>query len=545
MSSQRTIYTNEGKPWIAIAGEVHNSNSSNVAYMEEVWNQAELLGMNTLLLPVSWELVEPQEGHFEFQLVDALVEQARAKGMKIIFLWFGTWKNAQCSYAPEWVKKDLVRFPRAQVEKGKNKITLKNFYGMSYTTLSYLGEETKKADAKAFTELMKHIKSLDEKEHTVIGVQVENETGLQGAAREHSDLADTAFADQVPQALVDFIKANTSTMEPLMKNAALAGAAGGTWTEVFGAVAEEAFSAYYIASYVEQVAAAGKAVYELPMTVNCWLDKGEEAGKYPSGGPVAKVMEIWKFAAPSIDAFAPDIYVQNFHEICEQYQKLDNPLVIPETAVHSYVAPRMVYCIGHYHSACFAPFGFEDMGQPFNAMQAGLFGVDVSDPLLQKPQSPMEYGWCSRTLHCMMDLLASKYGTSDLQAVISEKMDMSPLDMSKGMAGMMAGNPENDTMMFGTFGFKAVMNAPMIQRKDGVCLIVKESEDTYYILINGSLLAMFSVDPEKPNYDIIALEEGAFEDGAWKAGRRLNGDEAASLIFDDYTLLKLKVFTYA
>ena len=136
-----------------------------------------------------------------------------------------------------------------------------------------------------------------------------------------------------------------------------------------------------------------------------------------------------------------------------------------------------------------------------------------------------------------------------MQAVISEKMDMTPMDMSamdpaKGLAGMMKSNPENDTMMFGTFGFKVIMNMPMIPRKDGVCLVVRESEDTYYILGNACMIAPFSADPAKPNYDIISLEEGCFENGEWKAGRRLNGDESARLTFDEYGILKLKVFTY-
>lgn len=545
MNNEKTIYRNEGKPWLAIAGEVHNSNSSNAEYMEDVWNYAQELGMNTLLLPLSWELTEPVEGQFEFQLADDLIAQARERGMKIIFLWFGTWKNAQCMYAPEWVKKDLVRFPRAQVEKGKNKTNLKDFYGMSYTTLSYMGQETNKADARAFTELMKHIREVDEDEHTVIGIQVENETGLQGAAREHSDMADAAFSDAVPQAFVDFMKSNTSSMEPEMREAVENGAPAGTWAEVFGPAAEEAFSAYYIASYVEHIAAAGKAVYELPMTVNCWLDKGEEPGKYPSGGPVAKVMEIWKFAAPSIDAYAPDIYVTSFHEICDQYRKMDNPLVIPETAVHSYAAPRLVYCVGHHHCSCFAPFGFEDMGQPFDAIQSVLFGVDISDPLLSKPQEPSEYGWCGKTLHSMMGLLTSRYGTADLQAVISEKVGMEPIDLTRGAEGLSMGKSGNDTMLFEDFGFKAVMNLPMVQRKDGVCLVVREYEDTFYMLVNGCMVNLFSADPEKPNCDIISLEEGEFENGRWKAKRRLNGDEAASLLFNRYTLLKLKLFAYS
>ena len=546
MSSKRTIFTDNGKPFIAIAGEAHNSSSSCAKHMEDVWAKAHQLGLNTLLLPATWELIEPVEGIFEFQLIDDIIKQAREAKMKIIFLWFGSWKNAQCMYAPEWVKKDLVRFPRAQVEKGKNKTRLMKFYGMEYTTLSYLGEETNKADAKAFAEFMKHLKEVDEKEHTVIAVQVENETGLQGSDREHSEDADALFSSAVPDAFVSYMKSHTESMEEGIKEAVEAGAVQGNWEEVFGIYAGEIFSAYHIASYVERVAAAGRAAYNLPLAVNCWLDKGQEAGMYPTGGPVAKVMEVWKYAAPSIDVFAPDIYVPDFCGVCDTYTKLDNPLFIPETATHSHAAPRLIYSIGHYHATCFAPFGFEDMGEPFSDISAYLFGVDTTDPLLQVPQKVEEYRWCANTLNNMMDLLTSKYGTNDLQAVISEKMDMTPFDISKGMGGLMAagGDAVNDTMMFGDIGFKVMMNIPLVTRKDGVCMIIKENEDTFYMLANGCMVNVFSANPTKPNYDIIALEEGEFAGGAWVSGRRLNGDEASRFCYNKYTLVKLKLFLY-
>ena len=197
MEKKRNLFYVKGEPFIALAGEAHNSNSSTPSCMEGVWDKAAELGLNTVLLPVTWELVEPVEGTFEFATQDTIIAQARERGMHIIFLWFGTWKNAQCSYAPEWVKKDLERFPRAQVEKGMNKCRLQNFHGMPYSSLSYLGEETCKADARAFAAFMAHLKEVDEAEQTVIAVQVENETGLQGTARERSDLADEVFARDV------------------------------------------------------------------------------------------------------------------------------------------------------------------------------------------------------------------------------------------------------------------------------------------------------------------------------------------------------------
>lgn len=544
MTSKRVVFTDGEKPFIAIAGEVHNSNSSNAGYMEQVWNKAETLGMNTLLLPVSWEMIEPEEGNFDFQIVDDLIAQAREHQMHIIFLWFGTWKNAQCMYAPAWVKKDLERFKRAEVIKGQNKASLVKFHGMQYTSLSYLCEETNKADSKAFARLMKHIREIDEDVHTVIAVQVENETGLQGEAREHSDEADEIFASTVPQEFVDYVKSHTESMEDGIKQSVENGAASGTWEEVFGKDASEIFSAYYIATYINKVAAAGKAEYDLPMTVNCWLDKGEEAGQYPSGGPVAKVMEVYKYAAPAIDFIAPDIYVQNFHEICEQYMKLDNPLIIPETAVHSYVAPRLVYSIGHYHASCFAPFGFEDIGEPFNNMQGFLFGMDVTDPLLKTPQNVEEYGWCGHTLCSMMDLLVSKYGTNDLQAVISEKVHMENIDLTKSKQALFSGEAGETTMLFDDMGFAVVMNTPMLARRDGVCLMLKDG-DTYYSILNGCMLMPFSTNPQKPHFDYLLVEEGYFDNGQWVTTRRLNGDETVFMNFDKYTLLRFKFFTYA
>lgn len=179
-------------------------------------------------------------------------------------------------------------------------------------------------------------------------------------------------------------------------------AKGYTWEDTFGRDAEETFSAFYIASYVECVAKAGKKEYHLPLMVNAWLEQGE-AGLYPSGGPIAKMMEVWKYAAPSIDVFAPDIYVRNFTQVCEEYSKLGNKLVIPETAIHSHCALRLIYAIGHHHASCFAPFGFEDMGKPFNNTQGTLFGIDVTDPLLEKPQNIDEYRFCAKTLKSKME----------------------------------------------------------------------------------------------------------------------------------------------
>lgn len=522
---KKKILIVEEKPFIMLAGEVHNSNSSSVEYMERVYDKADALGLNSLLLPVTWELVEPEEGKFDFSIVDGLIRQAVRRGKKLCFLWFGAWKNAQCYYAPAWVKTDLERFKRAQVEKGKNFIRRQDFYGMPYTTLSYLCEETRRADANAFAMLMRHIREVDEENQTVIAVQVENETGLMASARENSDEADVLFASKVPSEFAHYMKQHTDTMVLDVKQAVENGASDGTWSEVFGDCAEEIFSAYYTAGYVNAVAEAGKKEYALPMVANCWLDKGQAPGQYPSGGPVSRMMEVWTYSAPQIDVLAPDIYVPNFVEICDEYTRRDTPLFIPECATHSYAGPRLVYCVGHYHAMCYSPFGFEDMGMPFSDTQSYLFGVDVEDPALKTPMSVEEYAWYSRTLQEMMPLLTSKYGTADLQAVSCEQKT-------------------TDKMLFGTFGFQVALDSPIIARKDGVCLVMKESEDTFYILIHAAAFGYFSTDPNRPNVDVLSFEDGHFEKGVWVAERRLNGDEVVNTTCQGNALFRIQLFAY-
>ena len=514
------------KPFIMISGEVHNSSSSSEAFMEPIWDKADALGLNTLALPVTWEMVEEEEGDFNFDIVDALIRQARAHRKKIIFLWFGAMKNAQCTYAPAWVKEDLTRFPRAEVERGKTKTILKNFYDMPYTALSVFSEKTKQADANAFRRLMKHIRIMDRTAHTVVCVQVENETGVMGAAREHSDIANRLFEGQVPQGLAQYLMEHRFDMAESTRKAVEAGADSGTWTEVFGDCAEEIFQAYYTASYVDAVAAAGKGEYPLPMFANAWLSQGQHPGEYPSGGPVHEMLEVWKFAAPHIDVLAPDIYVKNFLEICDEYTRSDNPLCVVETSTHSHLAPRLVYAIGHYHALCFGPFAFEDMGQPFDNLAARLFGVDTSDPLLAKPQDVETFAWYANTLGDMIPILAEHYDTEDLQAVIGEK-------------------PEENAMDFGTIRIRAITSVPgAFDRPDGCALAVRMEKDEFYVIAGGCILNFESTDSERPNLDFLKVEEGTFEYRQWQPGRRLNGDETASMMFDKPTLLRMKVMQY-
>lgn len=524
-NGKKVLFVEEA-PFYAVAGEVHNSDASSPEYMKKIWQIADDLGLNTLLLPITWELLEPMEGVFDFSIPDELICQAGEWNKKIVFLWFGSWKNAEMMYAPAWVKNDRKRFRRAQIIKGEDKTT-REMGGLKvpYYTLSYLCEETKKADANAFANLMEHIRQIDEQSSTVIAVQVENETGLLGNSREVSDEADLAFQQNVPDDFVKYMKSNTEFMHEDVRAAVESGNINGTWREVFRDVAEEIFSAYCISHFVNYVAERGKEKYPLPILANCWLvHEGDKPGDYPSGGPVSRVHEVWHYCAPAIDVLCPDIYSPDFLDVCDEYTRNGAPLFIPEAATHSYAASRLAYCIGHYHAMCFAPFGFDDIGKPFSMLQGALFGVDVDDPALKTPQNFEDYAWFGKTLTSMMPIIAPKYGTADLQAVCAEK------------------RAEYSIMSFGKLNMMIVFQNPFIEmNQNGVAVGVKISEDEFY-LIGYNCIPVFTAGDAK-NLDILELEEGKFVKGEWTKGRRLNGDEAL-VIINNPMIYRIKVHTY-
>ncbi len=514
-------------PSILITGEVHNSSSSGLDYMRPIWDKADMLHLNALALPITWEMIEEKEGDLNFLLVDLLIAQAREHDKKIIFLWFGAFKNAQCSYAPEWVKRDLVRFPRAQVEPNQNKVVLSSFFNMEYTTLSVFGEETLLADAKAFSALMRHIREIDESSKTVVMVQVENETGLMGTARERSEIANQRFSETVPKELLQHLSIAAQAHTNLLSSiAADTFSNDKSWSGIFHEHAEEAFQAYWTARYTNHVAAAGKQEYDIPMFANAWLSQGGSPGQYPSGGPVAEVLDIWKAAAPHIDIIAPDIYVRNFLDVCDEYARPDNPLCIVETSAHSHLAARMVYAVGHYHACCFGPFAIEDLGLPFNSKTAELFGADPSDPLLSTPQDAKEFSWIAGTLNEMIPLLESLYGTGKLQAAIGER-------------------PVENELTFDNVNFIcSFQDESGVTHSNGFALVAQRDEYSFYCMFSSCTVHLKSTSAEYPNLDFLRVEDGNFQNGIWHASRILNGDETASLNFNEPKLLFIKVMTY-
>ena len=359
----------DNKPFIMLAGELHNSSASNSAYMKPIWDKLSSLHLNTVVGTASWELVEPEEGKFDFALVDDQINEARQRNIKLVLIWFASWKNSGSSYVPYWVKADRKRFPRMVLKVRPSDSSM----GARIATMmeqnetvpvSPLGEETLKADSRAFRALMRHIKQVDP-QHTVVMMQIENESGSLGSSRDHSEAAEAAWAKPVPADLMNYLIKNKATLlseiqEVWGRNGSKA---SGTWSEVFGSDewADEVFNAYYIAHFIGEVAKAGKAELNIPMYANAWLNLApcmKLPGQYPSGGPVDRVMDVYRAAAPSLDLLAPDIYVDDFKGACALYTRSGNPLFIPEARDQ---AGNLFWAFGNHAALGWSPFGIEDL----------------------------------------------------------------------------------------------------------------------------------------------------------------------------------------
>jgi len=365
----------DGKPFLILGGEIDNSSSSSLDYMKPEWAKLRAMSLNTVLTPVSWELVEPVEGKFDFKLVDGLLAQAREQHMQIVFLWLAAWKNGMSGYPPVWVKSDTKRFPRAVL------------HGEQANILSTFAVATREADGKAFAALMTHLREVDARDHTVLMMQVENEVGILGDTRDHSAVADRAFTSAVPVELTQYLKVHQDSLDPELRAVwdENGKKTSGTWGQVFGesARADEIFMARQYARYVNAVAEQGKAAYKLPLYVNTWLG-GEDRtpGDYPSGGPQPQVVDIWKAAGSALDFFSPDLYAANFASWAKRYHRDGNPLFLPETNGGAAGAANVFYALGEHAALGFCPFGIDSFTDANKELTASYAALSQIAPML-------------------------------------------------------------------------------------------------------------------------------------------------------------------
>jgi hypothetical protein len=494
----------DGEPYLMLGVQANNS-SAWPAYLDKVWPAAETLHANTVELPIYWEQLEPTQGRFDFSAVDLILKQAREHHLRLVLLWFGTWKNGSSHYTPEWIKANQEKYPFLRNEKGETVDSPSPF------SAAFLD-----ADKSAFRMLMRHLASVDQ-QRTVILMQVENEAGVWGGVRDYGAEAQKAFAGAVPEALAKGL-----------------GKQPGTWKEVFGEDADETFEAWYTAAYIEQVAAAGKAEYRLPMYVNAALRDPFHPGKapsYESGAPTDNNVGLWKIAAPSIDVVAPDIYIPDYAKymkVMDLYGRADNALMIPETGNAAIYAHYVYAAIGH-GALGWAPFGL-DLTRYSNQTA----GPEAMEANALKP-------------------FAEQYA---LLAPIARRIAKANLD---GKIVGVSEDPENhmQEIPFGRWSVEAQYGMPSfgnwMQPKgntpaDGGAVVIEVGPDEYLVAghhVRVDFKPTFA--PGKKRL-FLKVEEGSYDAaGNWKMVRIWNGDQTdygLNLKADENVLLRVRLTTF-
>lgn len=492
----------DGQPYLVLGGQINNS-SSWPSTMPDVWPVIDGMHANTMEAPVYWEQMEPQPGHFDFSTVDMLVDQSRAHHVHLVLLWFGTWKNGEMHYAPEWVKTDPARYPRMIDERGD-----------PIQVLSANAPANLDADKTAFAALMHHLAQIDADQHTVIMVQVENESGAIGAARDHSQAADRQFAGDVPQPLLSAFH-----KQP------------GTWRQVFGLDADETFQAWSVASYINQVAAAGKAQFDIPLYCNVWIQyprgyqirgRLQPGLDYPSGGPVQSMIDVWKAAAPSIDMLGPDVYTADREiemQVLSTYHRSDNALWIPETGLGDDFAPEFFYALG--------------MG----AIGFSPFGADQTSWTLKPGDLPAAHAQNYDLLGSIDRIVARANFEGRLQTAVEEEGKPEQiLDFGRWRALVTFGFPQRDGQQ----------QPPGTTKNSGRALVIQQGPDEF--LVTGiQTRVTFMLPPSAPGHmQLLSAEQGTYDGDTWKPLRIWNGDQTdRGLNFRDLPqVVRIRLGTY-
>jgi hypothetical protein len=473
-----------GKPYLILGGELGNSSAGTAEQADEILPRLAQMHLNTVLVPVAWEEIEPVEGSFNFEVLDHWIDTARVQHLHLVLLWFGSWKNGFSNYAPVWVKRDTVRFPRAVSADGAE-----------LEILSTLGAETLKSDSRAFAALMKHLREKDQDEQTVLMVQVENEVGYLGRGRDRSLAANQLFRAPVPAELAQDLQAHRQSLSTEL--GAHFDSAGHNWQEVFGEVADEVFMAWNYARYIQTVAAAGKQAYPLPMYVNCQLPApGERAGEYPSGGPHPYYLQVYRATAPALDFYSPDIYWPNFAYWIDRYRFKGNAVFVPEARLES--APyNAFYAYGEARAFGFSPFGVDSLRPP---------AANGSGPGLDEVYA---------VLGSMGEMLETAQGSGRTRGLVLHS------DSPRA----------TQTVSLGGYLFEAALMrswpAKTLLTNDGAMTIVQTAADEFFIAGSGLTVSFYrDADADNKVSGIASIEEVERSGEQWNTVRRLNGDES-------------------
>jgi Domain of unknown function (DUF5597)/Beta-galactosidase len=499
-----------GKPFLILGGELGNSSAGTAAQADVILPKLARMHFNTILMPLAWDEIEPAEGHFDFSIPDHWIEMARQQHLHLVFLWFGSWKNAFSEYAPEWVLSDTKRFPRAVSAEG-----------LPLEILSPLGEETARSDGRAFAALTRHFRERDATQQTVLMVQVENEVGYLGVGgRDRSEAANRIFSGPVPLELRNYLHDHAGRVSPEL--AAHFNATGHTWKEMFGEAADEVFMAWEYGLFVDRVVKAGKAEYSLPMYMNAQLPaEFEQGGEYPSGGPHPYFQAVYRAAAPAVDFYSPDIYWPNFGYWVDRYKAAGNPVFVPEARLDA--APwNALYTFGEARGFGFSPF-------------------DVDSISADGPRPHDAAG--------VADLYA---GLSSLSAQILKAQEAGKI---RGLVLHESSARPLQTVSLGGFLFRATLSrswpAKQLLVSDGGMMVIENAPNEFFIIGSG-LTVTFLRDPDVDAriVGIASIEQVSNTDGKWVTERQLNGDQsdqgrALLMAVHEFQIYRVRLLTYA
>jgi hypothetical protein len=490
-----------GSPYLMLSGQVHNSDTSNVDDLNKALDVLASWHANTAEVPIYWDAIEPQPGQFDFRTIDAAIQAARKRELRLVFLWFGTWKNGESHYTPEWVKRDKQKYFRVFGPRGEET-----------EIISPLCRTAMEADSHAFAAVMRHIKSIDEADRTVLMVQVENEPGLFGTDRDYSEAANHLFDGPVPKELLSYIEAHRQQLSAPMAEVWSKSPKSGSWKQVFGELAPEAFSAWLVSNYVNTVATAGKHEYPLPMYVNVWLIEGvERAGRWPSGGATVDALDIWKAAAPAIDIVAPDIYYPKFYDVAAHYTRADNPLIVPETNFNPYFVGFAYATFGYFNGIGFSPFGIDDVqkGGP-----AAAIGAEFEDTY--------------SVLRPLLPLISRYQYTGKLHPILQ---------------GLGSGEDWKESIRVGDrLAANIDFTAAFDPAKGRACgMIIELGPDDFVVMGTGFDVTFREMEGPLRDAQLISIEEGTFQGEQWMPSRRLNGDERHVSLPEKSTVLRVRV----
>lgn len=512
-----------GKSFMPIGLQAHNS-STGTDMVHTAIQAVKAYGGNCLETPIYWYQIEPKMDQYCMEQIKNVIDQVREANLKLILLWFGTSKNGHPNYVPEYVK---VHPEIYHLVIGPDGATL--------PALSPHCRATLERDKKAFCEVMKFLREYDQEQKTVIAVQIENEMGVAQTDRDYSEEAEKDYWSAMPEQLKD-VNLHDTGIDITEQVQESEGKGVSLWKRKFGRHAHEAFFAWHHACYIGEIAAAGKEIYSLPFYTNVMVGENgyEEAGLcYNAGAAVGRVLDIWKVGAPELDFISPDIYNENrrqYERICRCYDRIDNPLMIPESPISGEAnAMNALIAAADFGAVGICCFGAES-------------ALDENGNLNEECRS---MALTMKTLNAMRPLLIKYRKTGNVHAIAEDEFEDSyylKLDNYHVIAHYLHSYP----MYLGYMQDTKSKNSQEKLKVRGRGLLVQTGEHEFYL--GGAGIALDFIkrpNPQEENsyrqlnsryagqLNFLSVEEGHFEEEKWVVDKYRNGDETN---FSQYVL---------